>query len=55
MIGLCSKRQSPKCVKISKDFTMEEIHNYFGPIQNKNGYNKMFNDNPKLIMKMEGL
>ncbi len=34
---------------------MEEIHNYFGPIQNKNGYNEVFNDNPKLIMKMEGL
>ncbi len=34
---------------------MEDIHNYFGPIQNKNGYNNVFNDNPELIAKMEGL
>ncbi len=42
-------------MKISKDFTMEEIHNYFGPIQNKNGYKNVFNDNLKLITKIEGL
>ncbi len=34
---------------------MKEIHNYFGPIHNKNGYNNVFNGNPKLITKMEGL
>jgi hypothetical protein len=34
---------------------MEEIHKYFGPIQNNNSYNNVFSEDPKLIAKVEGL
>jgi hypothetical protein len=34
---------------------VEEIHKFFGPIQNKNGYNYVFNENPEFIAKVEGL
>ncbi len=52
---LCVEGPSPKQFKIPKDVIMEEIHKFFGPIQNKNGYNYVFNENPKVIAKLEGL
>ncbi len=52
---LCVEGLSPKQFKIPKDLIMEDIHKFFGPIQNKNGYNYVFNENPKVIAKVEGL
>jgi hypothetical protein len=34
---------------------VEEIHKFFGPIQNKNGYNHVFNENLEIIAKVEDL
>lgn len=42
-------------MKIPRDLIVEEIHKYFGPIQNNNGYKNVFSEDPKLIAKVEGL
>jgi hypothetical protein len=42
-------------VRILRYLIVEEIHKYFEPIQNKNGYKNMFSEDPKLIAKVEGL
>lgn len=34
-----------------RDLIVEEIHKYFGPIQNKNSYKNVFSEDPKLIAK----
>ncbi len=53
--GCSSKGLSPKRIKIPRDVTMEEIHKYFGPVHNKNGYSYVFNENPEIIAKVESL
>ncbi len=34
---------------------MEEVHKVFGPIHNRNGYSYVFNEDPAVIAKVEGL
>jgi hypothetical protein len=52
---LCSKGLNPKCIKIPRKIIVEETHKYFGPMHNKNGYNYVFSEDPKMIAKVEGL
>jgi hypothetical protein len=43
------------CHNNERPNSLEEIHKYFGPIQNKNGDNYVFSEGPKLIAKVEHL
>jgi len=52
---LCLEGLSPKCIRIPKYIIMEEVYKYFGLVHNKNGYSYVFNENPEMIAKMEGL
>jgi len=52
---LSSKGKSAKRIKISRDVIVEEVAKYFQPIQNKNGYNYIFNEDPMFITKVERL
>ncbi len=46
---------SPKQIRIPRDITMEDIHKYFGPVHNKNGYSYVFSEDLEVIAKVKGL
>ncbi len=52
---LSSKGKSAKRIKISRDVIVEEVAKYFRPIQNNNGYNYIFNEDPLFRTKVERL
>ncbi len=51
--GLNSIGISPKRIRVPRDITIEEVSKVFGPIQNKNGHNYVFSEDPVLITKVE--
>ncbi len=50
---LCSEGLCPKCIKVSKDVTLEDVLNIFGQVVNRNGYNYVHCENPELVAKVE--
>jgi len=52
---LCLEGLNPKCIKILRNIIVEEMHKYFGPMHNKNGYSYVLSEDPKVITKVEGL
>jgi len=52
---LCLEGLNLKCIKILRNIIVEEMHKYFGPMHNKNGYNYVLSEDLKVIAKVEGL
>ncbi len=52
---ICLEGLNPKCIRIPRKIIVEEVHMYFGPMHNKNGYNYVFSEDLKVIAKVEGL
>jgi hypothetical protein len=46
---------NPKCVKVPRDISLEDIDKIFGPIVNKNKYNYEFTKDPLFIKKIKTL
>ncbi len=57
--GLCydlyCEGLNPKCVKVPKDISLEDIDKIFGPIVHKNEYNYEFTKDPLFIKKIKTL
>jgi hypothetical protein len=52
---LCFEGLCPKCIKVSKDVTLEDVLNNFGQVVNRNGYNYVHCENLELVVKVERL
>ncbi len=54
-VNLCSKRPTPKHLKVGRDFLEEKVETLFGPSINRNRYRYCHTNDEELIVTVENL